>query len=98
MQMLLMHQETYFVTIFKRLRDLRLHQAILLQAKAAAPLYAQALCEMVRRREFAERYLSWANGVVETSLACYESEVSTRNKVVEKLGEFFPCDGEQQRR
>lgn len=84
---MLIHQETYFMTIFKRLREMRIYREILQQAKAAAPLYAQALAEMVRRREFAQRYLGWANGVVDTSLAVYETEVAVRKTAALRLGE-----------
>lgn len=71
------------------LRRLRKRLDILRQVQDAPKVYAQLLIEVVRRKQFSSKFLSWATSLAEDSGRLHAEEVKRRDAFLRIIGHHF---------
>lgn len=73
----------------ENLRRLTKHLEVIQQVNLAPKVYLSSIAEVVRRRIFSDKYLSWASVLASQSLIVYENEVELRKNYMKKYHHHF---------
>ncbi|XP_060577554.1 RB1-inducible coiled-coil protein 1-like isoform X3 [Ruditapes philippinarum] len=71
------------------LRRLRKRLDILQQVQDSPKVYAQLMIEVVRRKQFSSKFLSWANSLAEDSSRLHAEELKRRDSFLRIIGHHF---------